>query len=235
MSAIAASLIASAIIAAGTATSQAVIQKKQSDEQNEYNRKRQRDIDAKAAQENAWYRMQYYQDPLRTQNGANMLRTISDYNQRMIDKQRSLGYITGATHEQSVATMGQAMQNYGKTIGDIKSKDDERKANVATAWQKALDTQFSRQQSQDSAIHQATQQSMTNAINNINAFSKVAQSTVAGMMNPSADNYNPDAVQKSTQAANPTPTKSQIEASMASYKPDYTENQMLDWINKNRK
>lgn len=189
---LAAALIASAVIAAGSASATAAVQKKASRENDEYIRRQQSRIDAKAAQENAWYRQEYYQDPLRTQGMVAMLRKMRDYNDRLIARQQNTGLITGATHEQVIATRGAAMQSYANGVAEMKAADDNRKASVATAWQRALDSQFSRQQGLDDARIESRMQSMQNAVDNVNNFSAVAQSYIGRAAGPGNNNYNPE-------------------------------------------
>lgn len=172
-------LIASTAIAAASATSSAVVQKKNSDRQKEFEADRQRKIDAKAAQENAFYRMEYYKDPMRTAEGANALKQIREYNQRLTDIQQNRNVITGGTHEQTIAQQGRAMQSYASAVSNIRAQAENSRRIIGQQWMNAQNAQFARQMSADENISQLRMQSANNAINNIGNFSSAAQSAIA--------------------------------------------------------
>lgn len=172
-------LIASAAIAATTATSSAVVQKKQSDRQKEFEADRQRKIDAQAAQENAFYRMEYYRDPMRTAEGANTLKQIREYNQRMTDIQQNRNVITGGTHEQTIAQQGRAMDAYSSAVSNIRQQAERSRRIIGQQWMGAQSNQFTRQMNADAAVNQLRQQSMSNAISNINNFGTAAQGAIS--------------------------------------------------------
>lgn len=175
-------LIASAAIAATSATSSAVVQKKQSDRQRDFENDRQRKIDAKAAQENAFYRMEYYRDPMRTAEGANALKQIREYNQSLINQQNARNVITGGTHEQTIAMQGRAMNSYAGAVSQIRANAESARRAIGQNWMNSQNNQFERQMKADENINALRQQSMTNAINNINNFSTAAQSAISTAM-----------------------------------------------------
>ncbi len=177
-------LIASTAIAAATATSSAVVQKKASDRQKDYEADKQRKIDAKAAQENAFYRMEYYRDPMRTAEGANALKQVREYNQRMTDIQQNRGVITGATHEQAVAQQGRAMSAYSDAVSNIRANAERTRRHIGQNWMAAQNNQFQRQMNADDAQQKLQMQSAANAVKNIQNFGQVAQGAISsGLMN----------------------------------------------------
>lgn len=180
----AALLITSTAIAAASAASTAAVQKKASDRQKEYEADKQRKIDAKAAQENAFYRMEYYRDPMRTAEGANALKQVREYNQRMTDIQQNRGIITGATHEQTVAQQGKAMSAYSDAVSNIRANAERTRRLIGQNWMAAQNNQFQRQMNADDANQRLQMQSAQNAVNNIQNFGSVAQSAISsGLMN----------------------------------------------------
>lgn len=180
----AAGLIASTIVAAGGAAANSVAQRKATEEQRRANEEAQRRIDSKAAQDNAWYRMQYYRDPLRTGAGQHMLSTIRDYNESLLERQRNRNVITGGTHESEIAGMNAMSQNYGKVMGQIRAQDDTQKAAIGTHWRSAEDTLFNKQTALDKSITEQRQQGYENFANNVNNFANVAQAAIAQSMRP---------------------------------------------------
>lgn len=180
----AAGLIASTIVAAGVAAANSVAQRKATEEQRRANEEAQRRIDSKTAQDNAWYRMQYYRDPLRTGAGQHMLSTIRDYNESLLERQRNRNVITGGTHESEIAGMDAMAQNYGKVMGQIRSQDDTQKAAIGTHWRSAEDTLFNKQTALDKSITEQRQQGYENFANNVNNFANVAQAAIAQSMRP---------------------------------------------------
>lgn len=175
-------LIASAAIAAASATGTAVVQKKQSDRQRDFENDRQRKIDSQAAQENAFYRMEYYRDPMRTAEGANTLKQIREYNQKMTNMQASRNVITGGTQEQTIAQQGKAMEAYAGAVSDIRAQAERSRRIIGQQWMNAQRNQFNTQLNADAAVNQLRQQSMTNTVNNINNFGSVAQSAISGAL-----------------------------------------------------
>ena len=186
--------IASLAIAAAGATSTAVAQKKASDKQKDFEADRQRKIDAKAAQENAFYRMEYYRDPMRTAEGANALKQIRDYNQRLTDIQKNRNVITGGTQEQTIAQQGRAMKAYADAVSNIRADNERTRRYIGQNWLNAQNNQFQRQMSADESVNALEQQSYQNAVNNIQNFQQVAQSaisaTTASKIPPSTYNGN---------------------------------------------
>lgn len=171
-------MIASTAIAAGTATSQGIAQKNASDREREYERDRQNLIDAKAAQENAFYRMEYYRDPMRTAEGANALKKIREYNQNLSRIQANKNVITGGTQEQVVAQQGKAMEAYAKGVSDIRARAENIRRTIGQNWMASQNNQFTRQTALDDAQNKLMLQSATNAINNAGKWSEVAQGVV---------------------------------------------------------
>lgn len=175
-------LIASMVIAAASATAQGVSQKKANEKQKDYEADKQRKIDAKAAQENAFYRMEYYRDPMRTAEGANALKQIREYNQRLTDIQRNRGVITGATHEQTIAQQGKAMQAYSNAVSNIRADNERTRRYIGQNWLAAQNNQFTRQMTADDAQHAVAMQGMQNVQNNIQNFAQGAQQVASGMI-----------------------------------------------------
>lgn len=171
--------IASLAIAAAGATSTAVAQKKASDKQKDFEADRQRKIDAKAAQENAFYRMEYYRDPMRTAEGANALKQIRDYNQRLTDIQKNRNVITGGTQEQTIAQQGRAMKAYADAVSNIRADNERTRRYIGQNWLNAQNNQFQRQMSADESVNALEQQSYQNAVNNIQNFQQVAQGAIS--------------------------------------------------------
>lgn len=172
-------LIASAAVAAASATGTAVVQKKQSDRQADYEADRQNKIDAQAAQENSFYRMEYYRDPMRTAEGANTLKQIREYNQRMTDIQKNRNVITGGTQEQTIAQQGKAMEAYSSAVSNIRQQAERSRRIIGQQWMASASNQFNRQMTADAQTNALRQQSMTNAINNINNFGTAAQTAIS--------------------------------------------------------
>lgn len=187
--------IISTAIAAGSAGAQAAVNKKANRKQADYEADKQRKIDAKAAQENAFYRMEYYRDPMRTAEGANALKQIREYNQRLTDIQHNRNVITGGTHEQVIAQQDKAMQAYSNAVSNIRADHEKTRRAIGQNWLRAQDNQFQRQMNADDAQQAIRMQGYENLNTNIQNFANVAQTAVSGAMGnaESPTTYNPQA------------------------------------------
>lgn len=217
------SAIIMAAIATASAAASAANQRSASKKTKQYNEDRQGKLDAKAAQDNAWYRMQYYKDPTRTPDGANMLKTMREYNDNLIARQRNRGVITGATHEQTVATAGRAMQNYGKTLSDMRATNERTKTGIAAQWQQARNTAFNNQLDADAAVQQQIMQSHENTNNNINNFTNAATQFTASLAASGDSGGSSSSSSSGSQAAATTTTSPLLTSTQQ------TPNQFQNW------
>ncbi len=175
-------LLISAAITGAAAGINARQQRKASNEQKRHNEETQKRIDAKSAQENAWYRMQYYKDPLRSNSGAHMLAAIRDYNKSMLERTRNRNVITGGTHESEVAMSDVAARRYAQAAGDIKAADDRQKLTIGQYWQQAEAANFQRQLNLDDLVSAERMQGYMNTATNVNNFANVATQAVSSGM-----------------------------------------------------
>ena len=171
--------VAAIVISAASAASQAAAQKKAQKAQQKAEADRQRKIDAKAAEENAFYRMEYYKDPMRTAEGANALRAVREYNNRLTEIQKNRNVITGGTHEQTIAQQAKAMKAYSDAVSNIRADSEKAKRYIGQNWLKAQDNQFNRQLALDDQKHATEMQSYQNTVNNINNFANTAQTALS--------------------------------------------------------
>lgn len=157
----------------------------------EKNKQRQNKIESRINRRvsdlDTWYNNNYYKDYLNSKQGEHLVNKYKQRMDEMIQKNQDNAAASGATAEQEVATKGEMQENYSNFLGDLSSKAQQRKQQIARQYRQEKSNLLNRKNRMTRSKMAQTAKGWGNVGDAFNALTQVSAAT-GGLDFGSGDN-----------------------------------------------